>query len=142
MNEGPTKSERRLAILLLVFGVVDLAALPAVFLPTSTMAAAHERLGLGPFPDGPLLQYLARTASAMYALYGAILIFVSRDVRRYAPLIRFLAIFAVVHAALLFGVDRAVGMPAWWLWTEGPVYAASGAAIFWAQSRIAAGERS
>ena len=31
-----------------------------------------------------------------------------RDVRRYAALIRFLAIFAVLHAALLFGVDGAV----------------------------------
>ena len=54
-------------------------------------AAAHASLGLGPMPQGPLVGYLIRSASALYALHGALALFLSFDVRRYWRVITFLA---------------------------------------------------
>ena len=37
------------------------------------MAACHEAMGLGPFPDAPIVEYLARSVSAYYAMLGGLL---------------------------------------------------------------------
>ena len=44
-----------------------LTALFAVFLPVRWMAETHEWLGLGEFPESPLVDYLTRSASLLYA---------------------------------------------------------------------------
>src|SRR5262249_61889667 len=67
--------ERALALLLRLEGAVLLLALPFVFLPTAWMAAAHVWLGLGPFPDSPLTEYLTRSLSGLYALWGPLYLF-------------------------------------------------------------------
>ena len=60
-------------------------------MPTTWIVATHKWLGLGDFPDAPITQYLARSISALYAIFGGLVIVVSTDVRRYVPVIRFLA---------------------------------------------------
>src|SRR5687767_4147070 len=87
----PTPRERLLAFLLRVAAVVLLLALAAVFFPRSWMSAVHEVMGLGPLPEGPIVDYLARSASLLYAHLGALYWFVAPDVRRHLPVIRFLA---------------------------------------------------
>src|SRR5262249_39408365 len=108
-----TKSDRVLVLLLRIVGVGSLFALVAVFMPFSWMAATHRRLGLGEMPTGPVVEYLARSLSAFYALVGALCLVLTTDLERYRPLVRFLGVaFALLSVALL-GVDLAAGMP-WW----------------------------
>src|SRR5215831_2229080 len=109
-----TKSDRVLVILLRFVGVGSLFALVAVFMPVSWMAATHCWLGLGEMPTGPVVEYLARSLSAFYALMGALCLVLTTDLERYRPLVRFLgAVFALMSVVLL-GVDLAAGMPWWW----------------------------
>jgi hypothetical protein len=66
------KADKVLAILLRSLGVSALFALVAVFMPMSWMAATHRWLGLGEMPTAPVVEYLARSVSAFYALFGAL----------------------------------------------------------------------
>jgi hypothetical protein len=125
-----TKSDRALAILLRIVGVGALFALVAVFMPLSWMATTHRWLGLGEMPTGPVVEYLARSVSAFYALFGGLCLVVASDLGRYRPLVRFLGVaFAVLSLALL-GVDLAAGMPWWWTASEGPGGVVFGALLF------------
>jgi hypothetical protein len=129
----PADPQRRLALVLRVLGTLDLLALIAALSPRPWIVLSHKFCGLGPLPDGPVVGYLFRSSSLLYALHGALILFVAGDVVRYWPLIRFLAILAVVHGAILVGIDTAEGLPDWWRWAEGPGFAATGAIVLWFQ---------
>jgi hypothetical protein len=134
-------AERVLIVVLRAFGGLDLLALGAVVMPQPWMAAGHAWLGLGPLPNAPLVGYLARSASALYALHGALVLFISFDVRRYSRLITFLAAAALVHGAVMAGIDFAVGMPRLWSLGEGPAFAATGALVLLLQWLAGCGGR-
>jgi hypothetical protein len=131
----PADSYRRLALVLRILGTLDLFALAAALSPRPWIVLAHERCGLGSLPDGPVVGYLFRSSSLLYALHGAMIWFVAGDVARYWPLIRFLAVLAVLHGAILVGIDTVEGLPDWWRWAEGPGFAATGAVVLWFQRR-------
>ncbi len=59
-----TNPERVLKLILQINGAVMATALVAVFLPQDWMAAIHQWLGLGKFPEGIIVDYLARSLSA------------------------------------------------------------------------------
>jgi hypothetical protein len=124
-----TRQQRFLALVLSSFGCFDCLALIAVLLPGSVLHAASLRLGLAPLPADPLVGYLARSASLMYALHGATVLFVSFDMLRYWELIRFLALLAIVHGLLILGIDLAEGMPGWWQIVEGPSFSLTGIVV-------------
>jgi hypothetical protein len=111
---------RRLVLVLRAGSVLMLCAIPPIFFPMSWMAAIHGRLGLGEFPSGPLVEYLARSASALYAVYGALLWMVSTDTRRFGPLLSFGIRCGVVFGFAMLGIDIKSGMPAHWTLSEGP----------------------
>ena len=127
------ENRRTLALVLRCIGVVDALALAAVFMPRAWMSAAAVSLGLEPLPLDPIVGYLARSASAMYALHGLMVIYVSFDVTRYWPLIRFLAIISLFHGMVMLGIDIGEGMPRWWQIVEGPSFSATGAIVLWFQ---------
>lgn len=132
------KNQTTLVVVLRILGVVDLLALLAVFLPLAWMARAHQWLGLGELPREPIVGYLTRSASALYALHGAMIVFISFDIRRYARLITFLAVVALFHGAVMLGIDLWVGMPVWWTLLEGPAFAGMGALVLliqWKEGR-------
>jgi hypothetical protein len=104
--------------LLISCGVLTLLALPAVFLSVPAMNYFHEQLGLGPLPQGPIVQYLARSLSAFYAAFGSLTLLLATDTRRYAPLITWWGITALVFGVLLAGIDTAAGMPVSWMLGE------------------------
>jgi hypothetical protein len=131
------KSRTALVVVLRLFGAIDSFALVAVFLPHSWMSSAHAFLGLGTLPDAPIVGYLTRSTSALYALHGAMILIVSFDVSRYWRLITFLAVAALVHGAIMLGIGFAVGMPWYWTLVEGPGFAATGAIVLVIQSRAA-----
>src|SRR5207253_777590 len=76
--------------------------------------------GLGEMPTGPVVEYLARSLSAFYALVGALCLVVATDLERYRPLVRFLGVAFALMSVVLLDVDLAAGMPWWWSASEGP----------------------
>jgi hypothetical protein len=133
--DGSTKGQRGLVVFLRILGTVDLLAVAAVFLPLEWMAKIHSWFGMGQLPEMPILNYLTRSASALYALHGAMILFVSTDVRRYAPLIKFLAVAALIHGVILYLIDLIAGMPPFWIALEGPIVVATGVIVLMIQRR-------
>ncbi len=123
------ESDRPVAWLLRFLGVIDLLALGAVFMPETWMAYLHHAMGLGQLPTVPLVDYLTRSASLLYAVHGSILVLVSLDINRYRPLILFVAWVSIVHGAMLWVIDLWAGLPWWWTWTEGPIYSSVAALV-------------
>jgi hypothetical protein len=114
-----TKSDK-VVILLRFVGVGALFALVAVFMPFSWMAATHRWLGLGEMPSAPVVEYLARSVSAFYALFGALCLVMASDLERYRPLVRLFGVALALLGIVFRGVDLAAGMPWWWTAFEGP----------------------
>lgn len=112
-----------------------LSALGAVVMPFDWMNSIHLQLSLGALPDVPIVGYLTRSISALYALHGALLIFLANDVRRYVSVVRFLAVTGAVFGTVMLGIDWAVGMPLFWTVPEGPSTVASGLLILWLTAR-------
>ena len=101
----------------------------AMLLPADWMAATHERIGLGPFPRTPIVDYLTRSIAALYGFHGIFVWIVSRDPVRYRPFVRFAAVMNVVFGAMMLAIDLHAGMPAIWTAIEGPAIMLAGAAI-------------
>src|SRR5260370_29121742 len=120
--------DRNLALFLRAVGCLDYLALLAVVMPQHWIEVAHSWSGLGAIPREPIVGYLARSASALYALHGAMIVFISFDVARYERLIRFLAAAALVHGAIILGIDFFERLPVLWRYGEGPAFAATGVA--------------
>jgi hypothetical protein len=107
-----------------------LFALVAVVMPFSWMVATHRWLGLGEMPTGPVVEYLARSLSAFYAIMGALCLVLTIDLGCYRPLVRFLGVAFALMSLVLLGVDLAAGMPWWWSASEGPGGVVFGALLF------------
>ena len=54
-----------------------LTALGAVVMPFELMNVIHQQMGLGELPHVPIVGYLTRSISALYALHGALLVFMA-----------------------------------------------------------------
>src|SRR5262245_47196659 len=121
------QAEKWLVIWLRLSAAVLLMALGAVFLPFSWMSTTNEWLGLDPLKETPLMNYLTRSLSAVYALLGVLTFALSLDVRRYRPLIAWLAVAYLVFGPFLVALDLLVGMPLYWVLIEGPVVVTTGA---------------
>jgi hypothetical protein len=116
-------------VILIVTGAALLLALPFVFIPRAWHAAIHERIGLGPYPDGPVIDYLVRSVSAMYVLSGLFCWLVATDLRRYGPMVQFLGWTSIAFGVLMAVVDVMLGLPWWWIAGEGPPAVVLGAAL-------------
>jgi len=113
--------ERVLVFLLRFSGALMLLAFGAIFLPVDWMAATHRWLGLGDFPVAPIVDYLTRSISALYGVYGGLCILVAGNVRRYAPVIFYLIVMGLVFGVLMLGIDFYAGLPTYWSAGEGPL---------------------
>jgi hypothetical protein len=128
-------ARRLLAWLLYVLGGMMSVAFLAVVMPTSQMAAIADWLGVGPLPRSPLTEYLTRSLSAMYGVFGLLHIYLARDVVRYLDLIIVLGWLTVLAGAIVIVVDFAVGMPPYWSWSEGPPTVLTGLVYVWLARR-------
>ena len=106
-----SRSETLLKLLLRVAGAVSLLAVVAVVMPRKWMAVGHDWLGLGALPEGPIVEYLARSLSALYATLGGLMLLVAADVRRHAAVITYLAGTHLALAGVVLVTDISVGMP-------------------------------
>ena len=130
------RTEKTLVVLLrLAAGMLLIAVVPAV-MPLDWMVAIHRWLGLGELPQTPIVGYLTRSLSAMYAVHGVVVLFVSLDVRRYLPVIRLLAVLNVVFGAGMTVLDVFVGLPLWWILGEGPPLILFGGVLSWLAVRV------
>jgi len=130
-------AERWLKVLLLLFGLPAAVAVLPFVMPFSWMAAVHESLGMGVLPDKPVVDYLARYASAFSAFYGLLLLLLMTDVRRYAPIITFQAVAILVMSAVGAIFAWRAGMPRWWILGDAISCWLSCAAMLWLQTKIA-----
>ena len=138
-NTADRTRHRVLIILLRIVGLLTCTAVIPSVMPTTWIGATHRWLGLGDFPDAPITQYLARSLSALYAIFGGLMVLVSFDVQRYAPIIRYLAYVALAFGVLIMGIDAMAGMPRYWTMFEGPMTFILGVAILLLARRVKPG---
>ena len=115
------RNERRLKIFLRILGIFSILALVPTLMPVAWMASIHEGLKLGPFPQGPAVEYMARSLSAFYAMFGGLLLVVSGDVRRHSRVIAYVGIVEVLFGLLILIVELRIGVPLHLVLSEGPV---------------------
>ncbi len=135
----PDTALKVLAWLLVVMGGLACLAVIPMVMPTDWMVAANDWLGLEPFPHGTLTEYLTRSASALYALVGALTVYLGIHARRYLELIGFVGWLTMALGLALTGIDFAIGMPPSWSWGEGPPTVLVGVAIVWLSRRASTG---
>ena len=124
-------AERALVALLRASAALLLVAVVPAVMPLEWMAAIHRGLGLGELPSGPIVSYLTRSLSGMYAAHGALVLYVSFDVRRYLPVVKCLGVLGMVFGVGMLALDCLVGLPPWWIACEGPPIIALGLAVLW-----------
>lgn len=134
-----SRAEKLIKWLLLVAGGMAATAVVPMVMPTDWMEAVNDRLGLGPFPRSTLTEYLTRSLSAVYALFGALTIHLGLNVRRYLDLIVVVARLTIVLGVVLTVLDASIGMPASWTWGEGPPTVVFGLALVWLARRAREG---
>jgi len=131
---APTAA-RLLTWLAALNGGIATLALVAVVMPTRWMEAGAAWTGVGTFADTTLTQYLVRSTSALYALLGALLLHLARDVRRHLDLFVVIGWLTMALGLIFTILDFAIGMPASWSWGEGPPTVLVGGAFVWLARR-------
>ena len=116
----PETSEKCLTILFRLNALMLTSAFFTLFLPLETMQRIHGWLGLGDMPEGPLVEYLARSCSMLYFVHGVVLGYVSLNLRKYWELVPLLAVLHLVLGVIVLGIDIKAGMPWYWTLMEGP----------------------
>ena len=133
----PKRTETLLQWLLIANGVLVLLALPAVFMPAAVMDRLHQQLMQAPLPPGPILQYLARSLSALYAAFGSLTLLLAWDLRRFGPLVTWWGVTAILFGLILVWVDTNAPMPAHWTWSECSYTLITGMLVLILQRRMA-----
>ena len=131
----PHTARRLLASLLYVLGGSMSLAFLAVVMPTSGMEAIADWLGVGPLHRSPLTEYLTRSLSAIYGVFGVLHLYLARDVIRYLDVIVVLGCLTVLAGVIQTVVDVAAVLPAFWSWSEGPPTVLAGLVYLWLARR-------
>jgi len=130
------RSEKALVLILRVAAILLLTALVPSVMPSAWMQDIHRQLGMGELPEGPIVGYLTRSLSAMYAMHGALVFFVSLDLRRYLPVVKWLAILGIMFGMGMLVLDVLVGMPLPWTLCEGPFVIFLGGVLLWLANQV------
>jgi hypothetical protein len=123
--------DRVLVLVLRISGIILLTALVPAVMPFAWMQLIHGWIGMGDLPAKPIVGYLTRSLSLMYAMHGALIFFISLDVHRFLPAVKFLAALGMVFGAGMIFLDFMVGMPISWAICEGPFVILLSALLLW-----------
>ena len=134
------RAEDLLRLFLRLVGSVSLLATFFAFIPYSWMNAIHAWLGMGELPNAPVVLYLARSTSALYAILGGLMWTLSLDVRRFRPVLSYLGAVLALLGVFLIAFDWVEGMPLFWQLGEGPIDLGIGLVIFLLSRRVGATE--
>jgi hypothetical protein len=132
----PATRLRLLVFLLRLAGTITASAFLAMLLPVDWMVATHRWLGLGEFPRMPVVEYLARSAAALYGFHGALLLLISRDPIKHLTFVKFVAFMNVFFGLMILFIDLHAGMPTLWTLLEGPPIIAFGLVIYFLGSDL------
>jgi hypothetical protein len=124
--------DRFLILFLRGVGAVSGSAALCAVMPLRFMDAVHRTLGMGPLPGQPIVEYLARSTSAFYALLGALLWALSFDLDRYRPLVHKTGFGLIALGVLLLLTDIQIELPRFWQVAEGPIDTLFGIILVWA----------
>jgi hypothetical protein len=114
-------AERLLLLLLRLNAAVLLLAAPCALLPFAWMDAVHrDALGLGSLSDIPITRYMARSLSLVYAMHGAVVLFVTLNWQRMRFAVPYLAGLHLIQGCVIFAIGLDAGLPWWWVAVEGP----------------------
>ncbi len=130
-------AERNLILFLRFVAIVTGAAIVPALMPLAWMNVIHQRLGMGDLPSGPIVEYLARSTSAFYALHGILLWIISTDLKRFAPILNYMIWTMAICGVGLGVLDWKAGLPPHWLYAEAPIVLTL-AGTMWALRRNAA----
>ena len=137
MYSAITKTpDRVLTWVLRILAVVLMTAVVPAMMPSAWMEEIPIRLGMGELPRGPMIGYLTHSLSAMYTLHGAVVFVVSLDVRRYLPVVKCLAVLAIMFGIGMIVLDVVVGMPMFWVLCEGPFIVVINGGLLWLAGRV------
>ena len=106
--------------LLRLNGALLLLAIVAVFFPTSLMNSIHARLGMGQLPEAPIVEYLTRSLSALYAVHGALTICLTLRMRAAWWIVPYLAGLHICFGMIVTVIDFQADLPIYWSLLEGP----------------------
>lgn len=126
-----SKPERLLVFVLRLVGSITLLAFAAAVMPERWIVEIAEELGFEPFPHSPLTFYLARNLSLLYGFVGAALLMLASDLRRYRPLVSYLALATISFGVLQLVVDAQSGLPWWWTLGESLSTIGGGLLLWW-----------
>ena len=121
---SPAPPPRLLTWLVRLQGLALLSASGPIVMPSAWMQAIHSTLSLGELPAMPIVEYLTRSVSALYAVHGLITVYISFDLNRYRPLLGLLIALNAGLGIIMLGIDLWAQMPWWWTLLEGPPIAA------------------
>jgi hypothetical protein len=121
VSRSRSRRERFLVFLLRGTGIAMMTALVFCVCPFAWMDSIHKAMGLGPLPDAPIVNYLTRSLSGMYAYLGMMLWFLAGDIRRHRGTLAFLSITGLLFSIGMIFLDSAAGMPWFWTAAEGPM---------------------
>ncbi|NLY03034.1 MAG: hypothetical protein GXY83_43840 [Rhodopirellula sp.] len=116
-----SRAERAVIVLLRIYAAILLTALIPAVMPLVWMEEIHRGLGMGELPADRIVQYLTRSQSGLYAVQGALFLFISLNVRRLLPVVKCLAVLKILFGIGMLALDIVVGMPLLWTLGEGPV---------------------
>lgn len=120
ISQSRSRRERLLVFLLRGTGIVMMTGLVFCVCPFAWMDSIHKAMGLGPLPNTPIMQYLTRSLSGMYAYLGMMLWFLAGDIRRHRGTLAFLSITGLFFSVGIIILDWTAGMPWFWTAAEGP----------------------
>jgi hypothetical protein len=124
-----------LQVVLVVSGLATLPAFLAALMPFAWMKAVHEFVGLGELPDRPIVHYLTRSLSMLYAYHAVLALVLASNVRRFGPIITVLAWATLFFGVFMLELDLLVGMPWFWTLAEGPPVMLIGGLLLWFRAR-------
>lgn len=99
---------------LIFVGVLQCAAVVAVFMPHSWMDVCSRLMGVDTLPTGSLPGYLARLSSAMYVVHGAMLIITAWNLPLVMPVVIPFARLTIFLGGIMLWIDVAENMPIAW----------------------------
>ena len=99
------------------------------------MAAGHEFLLLGEFPDTPITFYLTRSTSLLYGVHGVMMTYVALTLRLHWRLVPVFGWLHVLIGLSMLAVDIMAPMPAFWTIAEGVPIASLGALLLYLAKR-------
>lgn len=120
LNMSEQAAEKILVVLLRISGVGALFAIPFIFVPFSWMESIHAWLGLGQMMHSPMIEYLARSLSAFYAISGGLFLITALDVRKSRQVLMYLGVVISILGILFILIGYMADLPWWWIYLEGP----------------------